>query len=44
MSVSIFCRKCDVNKLKEILSEENVTEKTDGNFTLLHIASLSGSK
>lgn len=37
------CVKCDVNKLKEILSEENVTEKTDGNFTLLHIASLSGT-
>lgn len=40
----LFNRKCDVSKVKEILTDENVLENTDGNFTLLHIACLSGSK
>ncbi|CAG2246792.1 TNNI3K [Mytilus edulis] len=38
-----LCAKCDVSKVKEILTDENVLENTDGNFTLLHIACLSGT-
>ncbi|OPL07225.1 hypothetical protein AM593_09771, partial [Mytilus galloprovincialis] len=37
-----LCAKCDVSKVKKILTDENVLENTDGNFTLLHIACLSG--
>lgn len=37
-------RKGDYNRVVELVSEENINERTDGGLTLLHIVGAYGGK
>ncbi|KAK3601000.1 hypothetical protein CHS0354_008110 [Potamilus streckersoni] len=40
--LQLACSRCDTSKVQELLTEENIDEKTDTGLTILHIACISG--